>query len=226
LTWEWWELSTRQKAWRVALVLLAVPLAAGLVDELVSIFKRRRQLQLGPISGLSPTPALIVIASASRNPDVGPHWTAVRHFIGERPTGLRYVFIIHSANEQSKASAQALYKWIEKYTEVSVEPIMRGMEAYDFDDPMEVTEICLKAVRMAVAAVGTPSQVVLDATGGTAMESIGAALAKARNEGITLGYIPNQPNGDFGVKVRRVDMRWDMLPDSDASNGSARGGGK
>ena len=150
----------------------------------------------------------------------------MRHFIGERPTGLRYVFIIHSANEQSKASAQALYKWIEKYTEVSVEPIMRGMEAYDFDDPMEVTEICLKAVRMAVAAVGTPSQVVLDATGGTAMESIGAALAKARNEGITLGYIPNQPNGDFGVKVRRVDMRWDMLPDSDASNGSARGGGK
>jgi hypothetical protein len=207
LTGEFWELSRGQIVLRLALITVAVLAVAAGVEEGLNLFRHTdAEVKVPPLRGLDPTPALIVMASAPKNPLQGPHWTAYKAFTKSSDSALQHVFIIHSDHEQSKASAEALAADI-RATHPKITPWMDGLKT-DQEDPEAVFATVNKAIKMAIQEVGgNPNDVVLDATGGTAMASVGAALAKLEHKDIILSYIPNNPNGSFGEVVKRVDLK-------------------
>lgn len=194
-------MSNGERWWRGLLVGMTIVAVAGGVDEFIGLLRRPASPDVSRLRKLAPTPALIVIASRSKDPKSGPHWTAFKD-LSKSPSPLRFVFIIHSTHAQSQTSAAALKNDIESFHK----PISVELLESDFESPEAMLTTVNMAIDKALAEVHTPENIILDATGGTAVASIGAAMAKLANPGILLGYIPNKENGDFGDTVMRVDL--------------------
>lgn len=198
---------------RGALVVIVVLLGAMGIEEILNIF-RRRQPEVDPsrLLGLESTPALILIASASADPRKGPHWTALNYFADLPNSRLRWVYIVHSNHERSKRSANAIHEEVQRRSTLrksaGFEPIdaFHGELEADFEDPENIFRTINVAIAMALMKVEEPDQVTLECTGGTAMASIGAALAKLRNPSVTLSYIPMTPDGLFGTIPKKVSL--------------------
>ncbi len=207
------DMSGGERWLRVALVVIVVLLGAMGIEEMLNIF-RRKQPEVDPskLVGLESTPALILIASASMDPKKGPHWTALNYFADLPDSRLRWVYVVHSNHERSRKSASAILEEVQRRSALRKTDGLDSIDAFDseleadFEDPENIFRTINVAIAMALMKVEEPEQVTLECTGGTAMASIGAALAKLRHRGVTLSYIPMTPEGLFGTIPKKVSL--------------------
>lgn len=203
--WSWPE-----RAWRALLMLGAYLGAVGLIPAIGRIFgKEERELNVGEDLDITPTPALIVIASAPDDPKTGPHRTAVDNFVKNDAKVLTHLFIIHSDDEKCLNSTANLTTFAEGK---GVTVRTNDLEA-DYDDPKSMYEVARKAIALAIAEVDQPERVTLDVTGGSKMASVGAAMAKVDHDQVWMGYIPNVWSEELkrsvpGKVMKQIDVSW------------------
>lgn len=204
----WWGRGIRTVA-SVGAILLA---AAGIEEVLRAIRRPEPEVNPQPLEGLEPRAALILMASSSAKPEEkqGAIWTAWNYFSRGRQSPLRFVYIIHSSDESSLKSAQLLAQEVEAVGARRRADGGLGMESElqlsDFESPEKLFRAVNLGIAAALTRVDEPEDIVVEATGGTAMASIGAALAKIHNQRIVLSYIPAPPGQRFGMVPKLVRL--------------------